>query len=233
VQPENPRLQLLGSGGFSPRFPNIPPALVLYSCTPNVPTRYLKQTSEKLVGYVYSKPHTNSRTAGRAGLHEPVAPPRCSRSETKSKPRPKSSSDTQSARIDAASCLARPVALMANSVSTISTRQEICEAARNASAHGSSVHRGTLARPSVRRIKTVLSSTNSLARSSACARGVLPPVGKYPRAAPRRWRGRMDPSTLPWSDERCCASFGATTLPCKRPPGHPHTHGPSARSSSP
>ena len=29
LHPENPRLQLLGSGGFSPHFPNIPPALIL------------------------------------------------------------------------------------------------------------------------------------------------------------------------------------------------------------
>jgi hypothetical protein len=37
VQSKNPRLQLLGSGGFSPRFPNIPPAFFEMTLTTTNP----------------------------------------------------------------------------------------------------------------------------------------------------------------------------------------------------
>ena len=87
MQPVNPRLQLLGSGGFAPRFPSIPPALVFVY----VPSRIPDSTSEMLLGCVYSKLHTNSvhEPHARFGLHELVMPCR-SKSETKSKPWPKS-----------------------------------------------------------------------------------------------------------------------------------------------
>jgi hypothetical protein len=51
MQSVNPRLQLLGSGGFSPRFPSIPPALVLYGFGPNVPSRFSQNSVlEKFLG---------------------------------------------------------------------------------------------------------------------------------------------------------------------------------------
>jgi hypothetical protein len=82
-----------------------------------VPSRISDSTCEKLVGCVYSKLHANSvhEPHGRIGLHELVVPCR-SKSETKAKPWPKSSSDTQSEWIEAASCFVRPVALRQFSV---------------------------------------------------------------------------------------------------------------------
>ena len=78
MQPVNPRIQLLGSGGFSPRFPSIPPALVCtslaltdvqsrFSCMAlrrNLPERLQDQFPQRKKACVTARFHPPHRAHG-------------------------------------------------------------------------------------------------------------------------------------------------------------------------
>jgi len=93
----------------------------------------------------------------------------------------RSSRRIRRARIAAAKAWVAATVELSTEESTRTEEQVKFRAAFNASAHGSAPADGTLARPSVSRTTTDSGVTNCSASSSACARGVRPPVGRNSR----------------------------------------------------